>query len=305
MDTESSWWIKRISFPVPSKTTWMMSVRGQWFPLVCLRSLTQNICRVFHASCPPLPSTRFSHRFDGVQVISIGHDLCLECLVLLQFGLQIAWILPAIILGNAILLINPGSHLWGGKNRNRQNLQCFFSSKLPGSPLIRIKHGTTEWRHKWVVLLRFCFPKRLLSFIMSLPYITVYQHYYLERGLSPWDSPHTVRKCVGTCVHIYVCIGEKAQLSPISNPLSVSHKKITNLSLPMNFKMVPHSLLMHLFLLHFAGVQWTVDLSCGDWREAVTWKLKNTPPFLSSSFPISSYSRLTSFIFLTVNSFRD
>lgn len=89
---------------------------------------------------PPCHQPHFSHRFDGVQAVSIGHDLCLESLVLLQFGLQIAWILPAIILGNAILLIDPGSHLWAEKNKSRQNL----SSDLPGSPLTCIKHETIE-----------------------------------------------------------------------------------------------------------------------------------------------------------------
>lgn len=45
---------------------------------------------------------------------------------------------------------------------------------------------------------------------------------------------------------------------PISNPLTVSHKKTPNL---FNFFLiVAHSLLMHLFLLHFAVVQSTVDL---------------------------------------------
>lgn len=84
-------------------------------------------------------------------MISIGHDLCLESLVPLQFGLQIAWILPAIILGNAVLLINPGSHLWGGKKRIKQNLQCFFSffiSSLPSSPLTCIKQETGKWGPK-------------------------------------------------------------------------------------------------------------------------------------------------------------
>lgn len=99
--------------------------------------------------------------------------------------------------------------------------------------------------------------------------------------------------------------GRKGNYLPVSNPLSVSHKKRSNLSLPVNFRVVAHSLLMHLFLLHFAGVQCTVDLSSGDCREAVTWKLKNIPSLLSSPFPISSHSRLSSLIFLTVNPFRD
>lgn len=43
----------------------------------------------------------------------------------------------------------------------------------------------------------------------------------------------------------------------ISNPLTVSHKKTL---IYLIFLMVAHSLLMHLFLLHFAVVQSTVDL---------------------------------------------
>lgn len=99
--------------------------------------------------------------------------------------------------------------------------------------------------------------------------------------------------------------GRKGNYLLISKPLSVSHKKRTSLSLPMNFKMVAHSLLMHLFLLHLAGIQCTVNLSSDDWREAVTWKLKNIPSLLPSSFPISSRSTLSSLIFLTVNPSRD
>lgn len=99
--------------------------------------------------------------------------------------------------------------------------------------------------------------------------------------------------------------GRKSNSLPISNLLSVSHKNWTVLCFPMNFKMVAHSLLMPLFLLDFAGVQCTVDLSSCDWREAVTWKLKNIPSPLPSSFPISSHSRLSSLILLTVNPFRD
>lgn len=37
----------------------------------------------------------------------------------------------------------------------------------------------------------------------------------------------------------------------------------------MNFKIVAHSLSAHLFLLHFAGIQWTAEFSSGDRREVV------------------------------------
>lgn len=104
------------------------------------------------------------------------------------------------------------------------------------------------------------------------------------------------------CVHVHTCVwGRKGKYLPIYNPLSVSHKKRTHLSLSMNFKRVAHALFIHLFLLHFTGIQ--TDLSSGDWREAVTWKLKNILSLLSSSFPISSHSRFSSLIFLTANTF--
>lgn len=75
---------------------------------------------------------------------------------------------------------------------------------------------------------------------------------------------------MGTHVHVYMCSWvKKGNYLPVANLLSVSHKKRTDLSLPMGFKMVAHSLLVQ-FLLHSAVVQYTICLSSGDWREAVT-----------------------------------
>lgn len=261
MDTENSWWTRRISFPVYSETTWTMPVRVQWLPLPCLRSLWLTLsAQSFIPVAHPCQNPCFSHRFDGVQTISIGHDLCLESLVLLQFGLQIAWILPAIILGNAILLINPGSHLWGGKNRSKKNLSCFFSSSLPGSPLICIKRGTSEWGPKWIFLLRFCFPKLFLSFMKSPLYLCL-------PALLPGKGAVPIRQAPRSeNIHGHMCAWGSTDNDPlISNPLSVSHKKELIYLFLCFCLMVAvftfNSLLMHLFFLHFAVIQCTVELS--------------------------------------------
>lgn len=46
--------------------------------------------------------------------------------------------------------------------------------------------------------------------------------------------------------------GRQGSYFPISN-LTISHKKRTTLSLPMNYDLVAHFLLIHLFLTDFCG----------------------------------------------------